>query len=198
MPYFIFHTIGPTDLHSLPAPYFKTLHVFLIYFQSVQAYQYNKHRTTASAGCVAPAVTSRTVPSGLTLNKILPSANPRNRGSISDKCTGLFPALRVPTDSDGHPASQPTNTGAPSRRWIGRSVKLTTHHHLLPWLRMSGAISLSPPRHVYGVTFTFTLLTIYTYSSTPISISVWRQPPASAVTLTRVPIWILFKNGVYG
>ena len=34
--FFIFHTIGATDLHPSPAPHFKSLELFLITFQSVQ------------------------------------------------------------------------------------------------------------------------------------------------------------------
>jgi hypothetical protein len=34
--YFIFHVIGPTDLHISPAPTFKTLEVFYYIFGNVE------------------------------------------------------------------------------------------------------------------------------------------------------------------
>jgi hypothetical protein len=78
---------------------------------------------------------------------------PAGAGNVS-------PHHRVKTGSGAHPASYPFSIGTlslgakrPGRDWClvkhrdnftfqsGQCVKLTTHHlHLVPWLRMSGAI----------------------------------------------------------
>jgi hypothetical protein len=50
----------------------------------------------------------------------------------------------VQTGSGAHPACQSRGAGVPSRRQSGRGVKLTTHLHLEPKLRMSGATPLVP------------------------------------------------------
>ena len=50
----------------------------------------------------------------------------------------------VQTASGAHPALYSMGSGVLSRGYSGRGVKLTTHLHLVPRLRMSGAIPLIP------------------------------------------------------
>jgi hypothetical protein len=46
----------------------------------------------------------------------------------------------VQTGSGPHTVSS-VGTGVLSRGYSGRDVKLTTHFHLIPWLRMSGTVA---------------------------------------------------------
>jgi hypothetical protein len=70
-------------------------------------------------------------------------------------------SLCVQTGSGAHPASCTMCTGGPFPGGkCGRGVKLTTHPHLVPRLRMSRSYTSSPPRRLHGVlpdTFTFYL-----------------------------------------
>jgi hypothetical protein len=50
----------------------------------------------------------------------------------------------VLTVSWARPDSYSLGTGVNSRQQSGRSSKLTVHHHVLPWLRMSGALAVRP------------------------------------------------------
>ena len=57
-----------------------------------------------------------------------------------------FPRLQnVQTNYVRHPASYSMGNGVFSQGYSSRGMKLTTHLHLLLWLRMSGAIPLPLP-----------------------------------------------------
>ena len=57
-----------------------------------------------------------------------------------------FPLLRnVHSDSGAHPSSYSLGAGDLSRGQCGRAVKLTTHLHLVPRLKISGVVQLLPP-----------------------------------------------------
>jgi hypothetical protein len=59
---------------------------------------------------------------------------------------GFFPSTEVQTGSGAHPASAFYSVGTWILSW-GESaggVKLTTHRHLVPRLRMIGAVTLLP------------------------------------------------------
>lgn len=57
----------------------------------------------------------------------------------------------VQTDTGHHRATYTSSTGGLSLESSGRGVKLTTHIHLAPRLRISAALPLLPPTFPRGV-----------------------------------------------
>jgi hypothetical protein len=90
-------------------------------------------------------------PSSLPCNRLpwiipLRAAQPRNRGLIPGKIKRLFFSLQRREMFWNLPSLlSDAVEGAVSQGVEGRSVKLTTHPHLLPRLRIGGSVSPVPP-----------------------------------------------------
>jgi hypothetical protein len=79
-------------------------------------------------------------------------SNPRRGNRI------FFFSGNLHTDSGYHPVSYLTDVGVLSREQSDRAVKMTTHLHVGPMLRISGVIPLLP-LFAFSCTYMFTKAT---------------------------------------